>query len=106
PRRPADPPVPPARRRNQVAPRKEPPHMKGISGILLLVVLAAGLATLFSSAYTVAETEQVIVTQFGKPVGKPVVEAGLHFKLPFIQDINVIEKRVLSWDGRPNEMPT
>lgn len=80
--------------------------MKGISGIIVLIVLAAGIAALFSSAYTVAMTEQVIVTQFGKPVGAPVVEAGLHFKVPFIQDINVIEKRILSWDGRPNEMPT
>jgi membrane protease subunit HflC len=54
----------------------------------------------------VEETDQVIITQFGKPVGKPVTEAGLYFKLPFIQEINRIEKRFLPWDGPSNEMST
>jgi membrane protease subunit HflC len=71
-------------------------------GILLL----AGLVTLLGSLYTVYETEQVIITQFGKPVGEPVTKAGLHFKIPFIQDVNRIEKRLLRWDGRPSEIPT
>ena len=56
--------------------------------------------------YTVSETEQVILTQFGKPVGGAVTNAGLHFKIPFIQEVNRIEKRVLRWDGRPSDMPT
>ncbi len=73
------------------------------AGILAVLVAAV---LIFSMAYTVSETEQVIVTQFGKPIGDPVREAGLHFKVPFIQDINRIEKRILAWDGRPNEMPT
>ena len=66
------------------------------------------LATLFVfvSAYTVSETEQVIITQFGKPVGDPVSEAGIHIKVPFIQKVTRIEKRILEWDGPPNEMPT
>lgn len=72
--------------------------------IALLVALMFFLV--FSSAYTVSETEQVIVTQFGKPVGAPIVEAGLHFKVPSIQEVIRIEKRILEWDGRPNEMPT
>jgi membrane protease subunit HflC len=59
-----------------------------------------------SSVYTVSEVEQVIVTQFGKPVGEPVTSAGLKLKVPFIQNINPIDKRVLEWDGRPSDMPT
>ena len=57
-------------------------------------------------SYVVQETDQVIITQFGKPVGEPVTEAGLHFKLPFIQEVNRIEKRFLPWDGPSNEMST
>ena len=64
------------------------------------------LFLLFGSAYTLDETEQVIITQFGKPVGEPIVEAGLHFKVPFIQEVNRLDKRILNWDGQPSEMPT
>ncbi len=75
-----------------------------------LIVLAAvgfvGLILLLGSAYSVNETEQVILTQFGKPVGGAITNAGLHFKLPFVQDVNRLEKRVMRWDGRPSEMPT
>ena len=56
--------------------------------------------------YTVNEVEQVIITQFGKPVGAPVTEAGLHLKTPFIQEVNAIDKRILEWDGAPSDMPT
>ena len=74
----------------------------------LPVVIAGVLAfiLLLSAAYTVSETEQVIITQFGKPVGQAVTNAGLHFRTPLIQEVNRIEKRVLRWDGRPSEMPT
>ncbi len=68
---------------------------------LLLVIYTAG-----SAIYTVSEVEQMIITQFGKPVGDPVTSAGLKFKLPFIQEINPIDKRVLEWDGNPSDMPT
>ncbi len=75
-----------------------------------LIVLAAvgfvALLLLLGSAYTVNETEQVILTQFGKPVGGAITNAGLHFKLPFVQEVNRLEKRVIRWDGRPSEMPT
>ena len=73
----------------------------GIAAALFLIAFL-----LFSSAYTVSETEQVIITQFGRPVGEPVTDAGLNFKTPFIQEVTRIEKRILEWDGRPNEMPT
>ena len=70
-----------------------------VVAIVLLVVLS-------QTAYTVNEIEQVIITQFGDPVGDPVVTPGLHFKVPFIQRINVFDKRFLEWDGNPNQVPT
>ncbi|MBI3881711.1 MAG: protease modulator HflC [Verrucomicrobia bacterium] len=74
--------------------------------IATLVGLALLLIGFLGSTYVVNETDQVILTQFGDPVGGPVTNAGLHFKTPFIQDVNRIEKRALEWDGRPTEMPT
>jgi modulator of FtsH protease HflC len=79
-----------------------------------LSIIAALVAAIIisGSAYTVSESEQVFITQFGKPVGDPinskpeVNEAGLHFKVPFIQQVNRIEKRILEWDGPATEMPT
>ncbi len=78
------------------------------SGLSLLILIAGiGLYILGSaSLYTVGETEQVIITQFGKPVGETISEAGLHFKTPFIQRVNRFEKRILEWDGPPANMPT
>lgn len=69
--------------------------------IALLALLVVG-----GAFYTVHETETVILTQFGRPVGEPVTEPGLHFKTPFVQDVNRLEKRILEWDGDPTEMPT
>ena len=60
----------------------------------------------YESFYKVDETEQVIVTQFGKPVGGIINEAGLRLKTPFIQAVNRIEKRILLWDDSPNDMLT
>ena len=73
---------------------------------LFAVVTLALLVVLGQAVYTVAETEQVILTQFGEPVGEPVVSPGLHFKMPFIQRSNFFEKRFLEWDGNPNQVPT
>ncbi len=73
--------------------------------VMVLFLFLAGYVAL-SSIYRVSEVEQVIITQFGKPVGAPVTTAGLRVKLPFIQDINPIDKRVLEWDGTPTDMPT
>src|SRR5579871_4407986 len=72
----------------------------------IVAALAVGTYLLMSSAYTVSEVEQAIITQFGRPVGDPVTSAGLKFKVPFIQDVNLIDKRVLEWDGNPSDMPT
>jgi membrane protease subunit HflC len=73
---------------------------------LILIVLGLGSIFLWKSAYIVYETEQVIITQFGKPIGKPITKAGLNWKSPFVHLVNRIEKRTLEWDGRPIEMPT
>ncbi len=80
----------------------------------LSILIFLGLAAIVVSSclFTVSETEQVFVTEFGKPVGKPinadpaVNEAGLQWKKPFIQEVNRIEKRILEWDGPATEMPT
>jgi membrane protease subunit HflC len=71
-----------------------------------MLLLAAGGIAATNSIYTVSEVEQVIITQFGKPVGDPVTTAGLKLKVPFIQDVNPIDKRILEWDGNPSDMPT
>jgi len=71
---------------------------------IALLVVAAVLAS--SSVYVVKEWEQVVITQFGDPVGDPVTEAGLHFKLPFAQEVNRFDKRILIWDGKRNEITT
>jgi membrane protease subunit HflC len=73
---------------------------------LALIPIILVLWAVYVCTYVVEETDQVIITQFGKPVGDPKTEAGLHWKLPFIQDINRIEKRFLPWDGPSNEMST
>ena len=75
-------------------------------GAVQTVALIALLVVLNQTLYTVGETEQVILTQFGEPVGEPVVEPGLHVKVPFIQRPNYFEKRFLEWDGSPNQVPT
>jgi membrane protease subunit HflC len=80
--------------------------MSGKARIALLAVLGIGSYLAMSGIYTVNEVEQMIITQFGKPVGYPVTSAGLKIKVPFIQDVNPIDKRVLEWDGSPSDMPT
>lgn len=74
--------------------------------IALLIALIAALIVLGSAAYVVNETEQVVITQFGDPVGDPVTNPGIHFKVPFIQAANYFDKRFLEWDGDANQIPT
>jgi modulator of FtsH protease HflC len=80
--------------------------MNRITQIAIVAVLGIGTYVAISAIYTVSEVEQVIITQFGKPVGDPVTSAGLKVKVPFVQDVNAIDKRVLEWDGNPSDMPT
>jgi membrane protease subunit HflC len=73
----------------------------GFSVLALLVIIL-----LFASTYVVPEWEQVVITQFGDPVGDPVTKAGLHFKLPFVQAVNRFERRILVWDGEKGQVTT
>jgi len=68
--------------------------------IFVIIVLAANMF------YIVRENEQVVITEFGKPIGEPIVEAGLKVKTPFIQQVHRFDKRILDWDGYPNQIPT
>ena len=81
-------------------------NQKYLAGCFTLIVVAIGLIVLSGAAYTVNMREQVVITQFGKPKGKPITEAGLKFKIPFIQKANVFDKRILPWDGPVSQMPT
>jgi membrane protease subunit HflC len=76
--------------------------LKAALGILVLAILLV----LSGTFYTVEEGQQAVLVQFGRPVGTPVTEAGLHVKLPFIQEVRRFEKRLLIWDGDPNQIPT
>ncbi|MEX0779564.1 MAG: protease modulator HflC [Balneolales bacterium] len=72
-----------------------------------ILIIAAVIGFIgYSSFFIVDETEQVIITQFGKPVGDPIVEAGLNYKLPFIQQVSYFDKRYLEWDGDATQVPT
>ncbi|MFZ1220212.1 MAG: protease modulator HflC, partial [Chthoniobacterales bacterium] len=81
-------------------------NRRGCLTIVAIVGAFLAFRLLLGCFYTVHQTEQVIITQFGKPVGDPSTEPGLHFKLPFIQDVNRIDKRFLEWDGLPVAIPT
>lgn len=80
--------------------------MKKAIGLIVAVFVILVLLFLTGTVYTVREDQQVVLTQFGKPVGDPITEAGIHFKIPFIVKVNMIEKRVLAWDGMSSQMPT
>jgi membrane protease subunit HflC len=80
--------------------------MNRLSTLAIGIVVLLGLIVLLSSAFVVNETEQAIITQFGKPVGDPVMTPGIHFKVPIIQRVYFFEKRFLEWEGAPNQIPT
>src|ERR1700758_1855146 len=82
--------------------------MKRSSGLLVLILAAVfvGILVISLSVYTIDQTEQVIITQFGEPVGQPITEPWLHFKVPFVQTVNTLDKRFLEWDGAPVAIPT
>ena len=80
--------------------------MKNSKLTILSVVVAFFLIVGGTSVYILNEGRQAIITQFGRPVGEPITNAGLHFKLPFIQKVRYVDKRILSWDGVPNQIPT
>jgi membrane protease subunit HflC len=79
---------------------------KSTRTILLIGAAVVALIVLLDALYIVSETNQVIVTQFGEPIGGAITKAGVHFKMPFIQKTNYFEKRWLEWEGAANEIPT
>ena len=76
------------------------------SKLLIAVIVLLGIFIFGGVFYTVDETEQVVITQFGKPVGDPITDPGLRVKLPFIQNANVFPKTLLEWNGDPGQIPT
>ena len=80
--------------------------MKNALTIGLGFVALAIIIVVSGAYYTLEEGEQAVIVQFGRPVGAPVTEAGLHVKLPLIQEARRFEKRLLIWDGDPNQIPT
>ena len=80
--------------------------MKKSIGTLLLIVGLVLIILLASGAYRLDEKEKAIITQFGKIVGEPVTAPGLHFKVPFIQDVTFFEKRIMEWSGDATQIPT
>ncbi len=80
-----------------------------IRSILPLIIASLTVVVLvvaINSLYIVPEAKQVVVTQFGRPIGEPITKAGLHFKLPFVQELRYVDRRIMSWDGEPNEIRT
>jgi membrane protease subunit HflC len=80
--------------------------MKQIVQFLLIGLVLLAIALVYDGFFILEEGKQVVITQFGAPVGDPVTEAGLHMKIPFIQQTEVFEKKILIWDGDPNQIPT
>lgn len=80
--------------------------MKNKFTILIGVAVVLVVIVIFSSAFIVDETQQVIITQFGEPQGEAITDPGIHFKVPLVQQANFFDKRFLEWDGDPNQVPT
>jgi membrane protease subunit HflC len=80
--------------------------VKKIIPTIIAVAIAVVFLVVSGALYIIDETQQVVITQFGKPIGNPLTNAGLHFKMPFIHQANYFEKRILEWDGNPNQIPT
>ncbi|MEX2602817.1 MAG: SPFH domain-containing protein, partial [Gracilimonas sp.] len=74
--------------------------------VLIVAIIIGGIIVLSQSIYVVNETQQVVITQFGRPIGDAVTEPGLKIKTPFVQKANFFEKRYMEWDGDPNQIPT
>jgi len=78
-------------------------QMTQLLGLALVILVGV---TLWDGFYILQEGKQAVITQFGKPVSVPATDAGLHFKTPFIQEVTLFEKKVMIWDGDPNQIPT
>ncbi len=80
--------------------------MKQIANFLLIGLVLFGIVLIYDGFYVVEEGKQAMITQFGRPIGSPKTEAGLYFKMPFLQHVNEFDKRIFIWNGDPNQIPT
>ena len=80
--------------------------MNNNKGTIGLIIVAVLFVIGNSSTYILTEGKQAIVTEFGKPIGEPITNAGIHFKKPFVHKVRFVDKRILNWDGYPNQIPT
>ncbi|MBT8360033.1 MAG: protease modulator HflC [Deltaproteobacteria bacterium] len=80
--------------------------MKQIANFLLVGLVLLGIVVVYDGFFIVEEGKQVMITQFGRPIGTPKTDAGLYFKMPFLQKVNEFDKRIYIWDGDPNQIPT
>jgi len=81
-------------------------HKQQITFLIGFILVIAGIVGITASVYMLDEAEQAVIVQLGAPVGQPITAPGLHFKLPFIQEVRRFDKRMISWDGDPNQIPT
>jgi modulator of FtsH protease HflC len=80
--------------------------MKQLANFLLIGLVLIGIIIVYDGFFIVEEGKQVMITQFGKPIGTPKTEAGIYFKMPFVQQVNEFDKRIVIWNGEPNQIPT
>jgi len=80
--------------------------MKQIANFLLVGLVLIGIVVIYDGFYIVNEGKQVMITQFGKPIGEARINAGLYLKVPFLQQVNEFDRRIQIWDGDPNQIPT
>ena len=76
-----------------------------VSAVFLVIVIIA-VVILWSGLYIVDETQQVVITRFGRPIGDPILEPGVHFKWPVVDQTNFFDKRFLEWDGESDQATT
>jgi len=81
-------------------------HKQQITFLIGFILVIAGIVGITASVYMLDEAEQAVIVQLGAPVGQPITAPGLHFKLPFIQEVRRFDKRIISWDCGPNQIPT
>lgn len=80
--------------------------MKQIAQFFLIGLVLLGIVVVYDGFFVLEEGKQAVITQFGRPVGDPVTDAGLHIKMPFIHTVELFDKRIQIWDGEPNQIPT
>lgn len=80
--------------------------MKQITQFFLIGLILLSITVIYDGFFIIEEGQQAMITQFGAPVGEPKTEAGIQFKLPFVQDVNYFDKKIQIWDGDPNQIPT